>query len=207
MAFIDFEERGKDLIFYRTIVLLLVVLMTGCQHQELSKASPEDVLLTGTWQFARQDELSFQHLQNALNYIPYESINRLATQSRNDDYYFKQQEYKVLRNFLVGLLTITPDELFIKQSERQLAVDFGVAGYHVFKFGDKSEILMNGLEIDAYAGWLGNEFIIRMGDDSSSQLYDKFSLSNGSRLVETIELRISGRKTPLVHKRFYERID
>lgn len=189
---------------YKLLIVLLSLIVSACSNKPAYDPAPEGVSLSGIWVFDRQDEESYEYLINRLNYIHLGSHNSNQPSHNSSP---ELMEQKMLKDLLVGLLTITPKELYIEQSDKQIAIDFGVAGYHTFNIAKKTEILMQGLEIDAYAGWQGNDFLIRLGQGISSQLIEKFTLINNEQLVETIELKLSNGNNSLKHKRYFRKAE
>ena len=187
--------------YYRIILFISLITFTGCSSQPVPELnSTAGISLSGVWIFDKQDEQSFLNLQNALNYVPLQLNNKLNRRNSRPQH----QEQKMLRDLLVGLLTIIPQELYILQTEQQVSIDFGVAGYHTFNILERTEILMNGFEINAFAGWKHNDLLIHMNMGPSYKLIEKFTLLNDNQLLETIELKISGRDKSLTHKRYFK---
>ena len=192
--------------YYKTIVFISLITFTGCSNQPVPDLDPTaEISLSGVWIFDKQDEQSFQKLQNALNYVPLKlnkvyANNKLSGRNSRP----QNQQGKMLRDLMVGLLTIIPQELYILQTEQQVSIDFGVAGYHTFNMLERTEILMDGFEIDAFAGWKRNELLIHLDMGSSYKLIEKFTLLNDRQLLETIELKIVGRDNSLIHKRYFK---
>lgn len=184
-------------------------MLLGCSNQPNLNPAPTpgsgaEISLSGIWVFDQQDEQSFQHLQNALNYVPLVLKQRRSNYGQNHSQSdFQHREQKILRDLLVGLLTIVPKELYILQTEQKVAIDFGVAGYHSFNILQQTKIIIDGFEIVAFAGWKKRDLIISLSMGSSYQLIEKFSLINPRQLEETIELQIVGREKALTHKRYF----
>lgn len=183
-----------------------MVLLAACSNLGDFKQAPPDTSISGTWEFVSQDQASYQQLLNALNYMPLGipglsnsdvEYNRRA----NSGYY----EQKLLRDMLVGVFSITPKELYIEQSAAQVSVDFGVAGFHTFNIGERNELIMQGLEVNAFAGWINGEFTIQIGKSEYYRLVEKFNVIN-DRLIRTIELNIYGKDKPLRHRRYFKLI-
>lgn len=192
--------------YFRILIFSVIFIFTGCSYQDQYKPAPVGLSLSGIWIFDRQDEQSLLGLLRALNYVP-PILNQSHHSVRSDNLNkkVKYQEQRMLRDLLVGLITIIPKELFIEQSKQQISIDFGVAGYHTFNIGKKTEIMMDGFELDAYAGWRGNDFFFRIPLGGRYQLIEKFTLRGDNQLVETIELQITGRDKPFIHQRYFER--
>ncbi len=153
-----------------------------------------------------QDENSIKYLQNRLNYVPINVNDRFSTQRQASiDTRYRNSDEKLLHDLVVGLLTIAPNELYFEQTDKNVSIDFGVAGYHTFTILQQSEILMDGFEIEAIAGWKQHDFIIQMRIGTSYTLTEKFTLLDKNRLLETIELVISNRKKPIIHKRYFKK--
>lgn len=167
------------------------------------KPPPAGLNLSGTWTFDKQDEQSIQYLLNRLNHVPMYTGNGDfgRRQQRMDN---RNLEQNILRDLLLGLFTVVPKELYILQTNDQISIDFGVAGYHTFDLLTKTEIVLDGFEIDSYAGWKGNEFVLQLNLGSSYQLLEKFTLiNNNQQLFETIELKFLANDNSLIHNRIY----
>ena len=180
------------------------MVLTACSNSHNFKKAPPGVSISGTWEFVSQDEASYQQLLNALNYMPLGipglsnsdvKYNRRA----NSSYY----EQKLLRDMLVGVFSIIPKDLYIEQSPSQVSIDFGVAGFHTFNISQRNELIMQGLEVDAYAGWVDGEFTVQIGKSNYYKLIEKFIVIN-DRLIRTIVLNIYGKDKPLIHKRYFK---
>jgi hypothetical protein len=182
----------------------MVMLLAGCSNHGDFKKAPPGASISGTWEFVSQDDASYQQLLNALNYMPLGipglSNSDVAYNRRSNSTYLEQ---KLLRDMLVGVFSIIPKDLYIEQSPTQVSVDFGVAGFHSFNIGERNELIMEGLEVDAYAGWINGQFTIQIGNSAHYKLIEKFNVIN-DRLIRTIELNIYGRDKPLIHSRYFK---
>ena len=159
--------------------------------------------LSGTWTFEKQDEKSVQYLLNRLNHVPM-YIDERNSNKRGQRFGGRNMEQNLLRDLLVGLFTIVPNELYILQTNKQISIDFGVAGYHTFDLLTKTEIILDGFEVDSYAGWQSNEFVLQLNLGDSYQLLERLSLMNNKQQqLETIELKFSNNDKSLKHKRIY----
>ena len=196
--------------YYPYTIVILLLIFFGCSNQPILETAPEledggENSLSGIWIFDGQDEQSLQHLRQALNYVPLNVQIRQNNYGQNNSNDYQDREQKILRDLLVGTLSIAPEELYILQTNNQVTIDFGVAGYHTFNILQKTEILMDGFKIEAFAGWKLNDLIIQLNMGSSYQLIEKFTLVNGQRLEETIELQIVGRDKLLTHRRYFKK--
>jgi hypothetical protein len=181
-----------------------MMLLAGCSNHAAFKKAPTGASISGTWEFVSQDEASYQLLLNALNYMPLGipglSNSDVDYNRRSNSTYLEQ---KLLRDMLVGVFSIIPKELYIEQSPSQVSVDFGVAGFHTFNIGEKNELIMQGLEVNAFAGWINGEFTIQIGSSNYYKLVEKFNVIN-DRLIRTIELDVYGKDKPLMHRRYFK---
>jgi len=183
-----------------------MVFLSACSNHASYKKAPANSSISGTWEFVSQDATSYQRLLNALNYMPL-GISGLSnsdveyTRRANSTYV----EQKLLRDMLVAVFSIIPKDIYIEQSATQVSVDFGVAGFHTFNIAERTELIMEGLEVDAYAGWLDGQFTIQIGNNDFYKLLEKFTVID-DRLIRTIELEIYGRDKPLIHNRYFKLI-
>ena len=182
----------------------MMMLLSACSNHGDFKKAPAGASISGTWEFVSQDNTSYQRLLNALNYMPLGipglSNSDVEYSRRSNSTYL---EHKLLRDMLVGVFSIIPKDIYIEQSPTQVSVDFGVAGFHTFNIGEKNELIMQGLEVDAYAGWINEQFTIQIGNSNYYKLIEKFNVIN-NRLIRTIELDIYGRDKPLLHRRNFK---
>ncbi|PCJ49730.1 MAG: hypothetical protein COA74_04565 [Gammaproteobacteria bacterium] len=186
------------------LLAILLGLVSACGSYPTYHKAPEGANVAGTWKFVAQDEYSYQRLLNALNYVPLGIpglSNSDVDSARRENYTYREQ--KLLRDMLVGIFSIVPKELYIEQTEHHVSIDFGVAGFHTFKLAEKTELIMQGIEVDAYAGWLAGQFIVQFGTSNYYKLIEKFTVIN-DKLIETIELDIYGQDKPLIHKRHFK---
>jgi hypothetical protein len=181
-----------------------MMFLPACSNHGDFKKAPPGTSISGTWEFVSEDEASYQQLLNALNYMPLGipglSNSDVEYSRRANSSYFEQ---KLLRDMLVGVFSITPKDIYIEQSPTQVSVDFGVAGFHTFTIGEKNELIMQGLEVDAYAGWISGQFTVQIGNSNYYKLIEKFNVIN-DRLIRTIELNIYGKDKPLIHRRYFK---
>ncbi len=188
---------------FNYLIITLLSLLSGCSQQPVKQPPPVGLTLSGIWTFDKQDEQSIQHLLNRLNHVPMYIGNRnFGQQHRMDN---RNLEQSILRDLLLGLFAVVPKELYILQTDDQISIDFGVAGYHTFNLQTKTEIVLDGFEIDSYAGWKGNEFVLQLNLGKSYQLLEKFTLfNNNQQLLETIELKFLSGDNSLIHNRIYK---
>jgi len=189
--------------FHQSIIIFILIL-SGCADKPKLYGPPEDLSLSGVWAFDRQDERSVQYMINRLNHVPLILNNPYGKVRRsNQRASSRYLEQNVLRDLLVGLFTIVPKELYILQSDDNIAIDFGVAGYHKFNFPGKSEIILDGLKIQALSGWKQENLHIQLNIGNGYQLIETFTLINKEQLLETIELKFLNGDNSLIHKRYY----
>ena len=187
----------------------MLLIIAGCSQQPIMQPPPLGLSLSGTWTFEKQDEQSIQYLLNRLNHVPMylgeRSLGKRNSNQRGQRAGGINMEQNLLRDLLVGLFTIVPKELYILQTDDQISIDFGVAGYHTFDLLTKTEIILGGFKIDSYAGWNSNEFVLQLNLGNSFQLLEKLTLiNNNQQLVETIELKFSNNDNSLIHNRIYK---
>ncbi|MCP3674143.1 MAG: hypothetical protein GY829_06690, partial [Gammaproteobacteria bacterium] len=174
---------------FNYFIITLLFLISGCSQKPVMKPPPLGLSLSGTWTFDKQDEQSIQYLINRINHVPlYIGSGNFSQRKQQMD--SRNLEQNMLRDLLLGLFTVVPKEIYILQTDDQISIDFGVAGYHTFDLLTKTEVVLDGFKIDSYAGWKGNEFILQLNLGHSYQLLEKLTLiNNNQQLLETIELK------------------
>jgi len=193
--------------YCKCLFISLLIIVAGCSNKPNLQDNPAtDFQFSGIWNFVSEDQQSLLRMQNMLNFVPPVPSERFSMmkQERINARHWNSEQ-KILRDLVVGLLTVAPKELYFEKNESKVSIDFGVAGYHTFNILQMSEILMDGFEIKAFAGWKNKDLIIQMSFGSSYQLTEKFTLLDNNRLLETIELEISHRKKSITHKRYFTR--
>jgi len=130
------------------LVLFATLIMTACGSRLINVSSPPAKSdYTGLWKFIDQAEDTHKQLRRRSQYatsniIPIESRDGSTRRSRNP----YDTPVHILTDMLIGLLSLTPKELFITQSGNKVEVDYGVAGYHSFPIAEPTKIIMANIE-------------------------------------------------------------
>jgi len=166
---------------------------------------PNRVDLNGKWAFVSEDEYTYERFRSRAEAATARVTAELIAKGQSRSAIEQAQPNRMILDVLVNLLSLPRKELFFRQTDSLIEVDYGVAGYHSFPIGKETDMLLSGAEFKAIAGWQKGEVVIHIIVTSQFDIFHRFRLMDENNLLETMEIRLSSDRT-LDHQRWYRRI-
>jgi hypothetical protein len=201
------KRNLNQLIPLRLLSALMVVLFVSACGSRLAVVEdiPQRIDLNGKWAFVSEDEYTYDRFRARAEAATARVTAELIARGQSRSAIEEAQPNRMILDVLVNLLSLPRKELFFRQTDSLIEVDYGVAGYHSFIIGEETEILLSGGEFKAIAGWLKGEVVIHIVVTSRFDIYHRFRLMDENNLLETMEIELSDDNT-LEHSRWYRRI-
>lgn len=193
-------------LMLRYLGLSSLLMAAACSSRLMQLAPPPSgINLTGNWEFISQDEVAFERFKQRIGQAAMRVHAQMIEQGQNGRSNFQRaMPERMLLDMLTGLLTLPRKELYFKQTKQMIEIDYGVAGYHSFPIGKATELLLNGAELDATAGWKDGDLQVQILVTSEFQIQQKFRLMDANNLLETTSVQLSHQRS-LNHQRWYRR--
>ena len=167
---------------------------------------PNRVNLSGKWAFVSEDEFTYERFRSRAEAATARVTAELIAKGKSRSAIEEAQPNRMILDVLVNLLSLPRPELFFRQTDELIEVDYGVAGYHSFLIGEETDMLLSGAEFKAIAGWQKGEVVIHIVVTSQFDIYHRFRLMDENNLLETMAIKLSEDRT-LEHQRWYRRIN
>lgn len=190
----------------RTIIVLatsLLLASCGSRLVSLDKV-PNSVDLNGNWLFVSEDAATYDQFKYRAEAWTNRVMSEITARGLSRTAIEESQPNRLILDVLISLLTLPRKEIYFRQTNDIIEVDYGVAGYHSFPIGSPTEMLLARTEFDAMAGWQTDEIVIHILVTSEFDIFNRFKPMDENNLLETIEIRLSDSKT-LSHQRWYRR--
>lgn len=187
------------------IVFIFSILISGCASRLITlEQPPADKNISGTWYFVSQDEVAYRDFKQRAQYASTRALTSIKTTSSNQRRRRMDSDLPnhLLMDMVVSLVSLPINELFIEQTGKSLAIDYGVAGYHRFDIAKANELVIGGAELKATAGWKENQMHVQMVITDRFQIVQRFRLMDKSNLLETLTLNM-GDERSISHQRWY----
>ena len=182
-------------------------MLSGCGSRlAVVEDIPNRVDLNGKWAFVSEDEFTYDRFRSRAEVATARITAELIAQGKSRSAIEEAQPDRMILDVLVNLLSLPRQELFFRQTDNLIEVDYGVAGYHSFLIGEETDMLLSGAEFKAIAGWQKGEVVIHIVVTSEFDIYHRFRLMDENNLLETMAIKLSENR-PLEHQRWYRRID